>query len=123
MKSAKHDHGMHWSNRRQHMLGVFFLIGALTFALIAAAWRVNQLAGAPLQAAFAEEDYVDVLIAAGDTLWRLAVEHGPMGADPRHTVAAIIEANELENADLTPGTVLRIPVQERGSQWILAIKR
>lgn len=50
-----------------------------------------------------------VVVSTGDTLWELALEHGPQGADPRQVVAQIREINQLTDVDLTPGMVLFIP--------------
>jgi LysM repeat protein len=53
---------------------------------------------------------VDYRVLAGDTLWDIAREHGPEGADPRAVVHTIQEMNELEGSVIQPGQVLSIPV-------------
>lgn len=50
-----------------------------------------------------------VEVRGGDTLWELATDAAPT-ADPRETVAAIMELNGLSSAgDIRPGDVLEVP--------------
>lgn len=50
-----------------------------------------------------------VEVRGGDTLWELATDAAPT-ADPRETVAAIMELNDLSSAgDIRPGDTLKIP--------------
>ncbi|WP_158564381.1 LysM peptidoglycan-binding domain-containing protein [Jiangella anatolica] len=50
-----------------------------------------------------------VEVRGGDTLWELATDVAPT-ADPRETVAAIMDLNGLSSAgDIRPGDVLEIP--------------
>jgi LysM repeat protein len=52
--------------------------------------------------------YVTVL--PGDTLWNIAHDVAP-GADPRDTVAEIVELNALRGSSLQTGQRLAVPVQ------------
>ncbi|RIQ30060.1 LysM peptidoglycan-binding domain-containing protein [Jiangella rhizosphaerae] len=50
-----------------------------------------------------------VEVRGGDTLWELATDAAPT-ADPRETVAAIMELNGLSSAsDIRPGDLIQIP--------------
>ena len=50
-----------------------------------------------------------VVVSPGDTLWGLAVQARP-GADPRATIAQIVEINGLGSwADIHPGDELLVP--------------
>ncbi|WP_053203092.1 LysM peptidoglycan-binding domain-containing protein [Jiangella muralis] len=50
-----------------------------------------------------------VEVRGGDTLWQLATDVAPT-ADPRETVAAIIELNGLSSAaDIRPGDLIEVP--------------
>ncbi|MBB5789760.1 LysM peptidoglycan-binding domain-containing protein [Jiangella mangrovi] len=50
-----------------------------------------------------------VEVRGGDTLWELATDVAPT-ADPRETVAAIMELNGLSSAgDIQPGDLLKLP--------------
>jgi len=63
-------------------------------------------AGADEPASLATRDHV---VASGDTLWDIASEVADEGADLRHTVAWIIELNELDGGTIHPGDVLILP--------------
>lgn len=83
--------------------------------VVALAWLVLLAAGAlafvkPWDApAPAATDTTTVSVQAGDTLWELAGQIAP-AADPRDTVAAIMELNGLSSAtDIRPGDTLRVP--------------
>jgi len=56
-----------------------------------------------------EEQMVTVTVAQGDTLWTLADRFGPQHMDPRLVVEAILAANGLEDVNIYPGQVLKIP--------------
>lgn len=62
----------------------------------------------PTQAAD-KKTYKQVIVENGDTLWGLAVRYVP-GNDPRMVIDEIINVNELNNATISPGQVLDIPV-------------
>ncbi|SDS73608.1 LysM peptidoglycan-binding domain-containing protein [Jiangella sp. DSM 45060] len=52
-----------------------------------------------------------VEVRGGDTLWQLATDVAPT-ADPRETVAAIIELNGLSSAaDIRPGDLIEVPAR------------
>jgi nucleoid-associated protein YgaU len=48
-------------------------------------------------------------VRAGDDLWTIAGEQYGADADPRATVHAIREANDLQTSDLQPGQSLTLP--------------
>src|SRR5699024_3703352 len=50
-----------------------------------------------------EENYIDVKIVKGDTLWNIAIDYMPKGYDVRKMVFEIIEFNDIEDAGLYPG--------------------
>jgi len=49
-----------------------------------------------------------VVVAPGDTLWDLALRADPQ-ADPRVTVARIVELNNLSGGHIQPGQQLQLP--------------
>ena len=55
-------------------------------------------------------EFVTVHVGSGDTLWNIAEENMP-GIDVREAVYIIMQANDLDSAELTPGMVLDVPVQ------------
>ena len=52
----------------------------------------------------------DYRVKPGDTLWQIAHDHGPDGADRRAIVASIDKINDLDGGILQAGQVLMIPV-------------
>lgn len=54
-------------------------------------------------------DTYDYRVKPGDTLWKIAEDHGPDGRDIRDIVATIERINSLEGV-LQAGAVIEIPV-------------
>jgi len=48
-------------------------------------------------------------VQSGDTLWAIAVTHGPAGHDPRAVIDAIRRLNHLDGTVIRPGQALEIP--------------
>ena len=63
-------------------LGGALVLGILTFTLLAGGWRFMQITGGVLYASTADS-YITVVVTKGDTLWNLAVTHGPRCFAPR----------------------------------------
>lgn len=57
------------------------------------------------------EEYKEVVVRDGDTLWQIAGQHRGPGTDTRRMVDRIREVNELSNAVVRPGQVLKIPLE------------
>ncbi|HHT27099.1 MAG TPA: LysM peptidoglycan-binding domain-containing protein [Firmicutes bacterium] len=56
-----------------------------------------------------------IVVSTGDTLWGLALKHGPQGVDPRQVVTQIRDLNHLTDVNIVPGMVLYIPHKITGS--------
>ncbi len=52
---------------------------------------------------------VEYRVQLGDTLWEIAMDHGPNGADPRRIVDAIERLNGIDAGSLQAGQVIEIP--------------
>jgi len=98
------QHGQHLSTMvaryRRPLVRVAFALVVL--GLLASGLWVGRDSSAGSSAA-------TVVVEQGDTLWELAVEYGPPGADVRKTVCEIRKANHLAASLIHPGDVLRIP--------------
>ncbi|REJ33941.1 MAG: hypothetical protein DIU83_05050 [Bacillota bacterium] len=57
------------------------------------------------------QEYKEVVVRDGDTLWHIARRHAGPGVDTRQLVDEIREANDLPGAVLRPGQVLKVPVR------------
>lgn len=83
-----------------------FIIGiVLAVALTAVIPHVFSMALTP-----PAMQYVEVTVLPGQTLWEIAGEHKGERTDTRRMVDRIRTANELSDASVYPGQVLRIPV-------------
>ena len=52
--------------------------------------------------------YSTLVVQPGQTLWQIAEDLAP-GADPRTTIALIVELNDLSGGGLAAGQELRLP--------------
>lgn len=86
------------------LLGFLLLVGGLPTA--------RELAAVPTAAA------TSVRVAPNDTLWSIAKAHPVHGLDTAETVERIVMMNDLEGADLQPGTTLSIPSEASGESAI-----
>ena len=57
----------------------------------------------------ADTEPVTYTVAAGDTLWEIATEQYPPAEDPRATIEAIRQENDLEGYLIRPGMRLELP--------------
>ncbi|HEY8496768.1 MAG TPA: LysM peptidoglycan-binding domain-containing protein [Limnochordales bacterium] len=88
--------------RLAYVAAIVAVAGALVLLLIP---HVFSQTLTPVQ-----QEYVDVVVRDGDTLWQIARRHAGPGADPRQMVERIRAANGLETAVVRPGQVLKVPV-------------
>jgi hypothetical protein len=58
---------------------------------------------------FNETKYFEVPVRAGDTIWNIAKEHGTKSS-LRKNVYDIIEFNQIDDAMIYPGQILKIPL-------------
>ena len=92
--------------RRRRILVWRALLGAVGLALVVTPlWAIGTSDGPGVAR------HVEVTVAAGDTLWDLAREHGPEGADPRRTVRQICRLNGLRESTIFPQDRLLIPTE------------
>lgn len=59
-----------------------------------------------------KQQYIQVEVQAGDTLWSLADEYMSADCDPRESVHRISKSNGISASELYPGQVIKIPVDE-----------
>lgn len=59
-----------------------------------------------------KQQYIQVEVQAGDTLWSLADEYMADDCDPRESVHMISKSNDISASELYPGQIIKIPVDE-----------
>jgi len=59
------------------------------------------------------QEYEEVIVKTGDTLWKIAKEYTPKDYDIRKMVFEIREINNLESADIYPGDLVKVPIVNR----------
>lgn len=57
-----------------------------------------------------KEDYKEVQILKGDTLWNIAINNMSDGYDIRYLVFKLKEFNNMETAQIYPGDTIKIPI-------------
>jgi predicted Zn-dependent protease len=86
----------------------FTLMPAVALAGLSALVSVPVLSSSHLYAA-APQRYSSVIVRPGDSLWSLAADHTPAGANVQDTIDRIASVNHLEDATIVPGERLSIP--------------
>lgn len=56
---------------------------------------------------------IEYRVQAGDTLWDIAHEYAPKGADIREYIYNIKKDNGLKNSEICPGMLLEITTEEK----------
>lgn len=57
-----------------------------------------------------KQEYIQIQVEPGDTLWSIADNYMPDDMDRRKSVHIISSANDINASDLYPGQILQIPV-------------
>ena len=60
--------------------------------------------------ALSEQQYIEIQVKSGDTLWTIADEYMPDDMDVREAVYVICETNDIDANTLYAGQTLNIPV-------------
>lgn len=81
----------------------------LSLAIVAASVAGGQAGASTASKSAAEQSFITVTVAPGDTVWSLA-NHVGDGTDAGALVSAIIEINGLGSGDLSAGQKIRIPL-------------
>ncbi|NLN13995.1 MAG: LysM peptidoglycan-binding domain-containing protein [Tissierellia bacterium] len=58
------------------------------------------------------EEYKEIRVLEGDTLWGIARNYMPDKYDTRYLVHKLREFNELETAQIYPGDIIKVPILE-----------
>ena len=61
-----------------------------------------------------KENYIEIIVKRGDTLWNIAIKNMPKKYDVRKMVYEIMKFNEMEDANIYPGDFIKIPIKYNG---------
>lgn len=90
------------ANKRRFtiFLSIMFVITAMIFSGIS---KLN------LAYSSNDDDYAEMAIISGDTLWEIAKNNNPYNDDIRKIVYEIMKINNMKSAELKVGSVIKIP--------------
>ncbi|MEL7566472.1 MAG: LysM peptidoglycan-binding domain-containing protein [Dehalobacterium sp.] len=86
---------------RVSLLFVLVLVIYLTIGLKATAANFTEENGNPA--------YIEVIVKSGDSLWELTEKHYNGNSDIRKVIYQIKEINNLSNANIVSGQIIKIP--------------
>ncbi|MFS8541602.1 MAG: LysM peptidoglycan-binding domain-containing protein [Tissierellales bacterium] len=91
-------------NKKRFFISVF-IIALLVISLVSLIVNVKEAYSSTYK-----QEYKEVIVKAGDTLWKIAKEHMPKDYDIRKMVYEIRKINHLESADIYPGDLVKVPI-------------
>ena len=80
-------------------------------ASIALAFIISSALGFNTASGASTQQYVQIKVQSGDTLWTLAQEYGPSDMDVRNVIYEICRLNGITAADLQAGQYITIPTE------------
>ncbi len=83
----------------------FVVISLLMICTIA-----NTVLGFNDAVALTEQQYTEITVAYGDSLWTIADKYMPDDIDPREAVYMIMDANDIDGSQVYAGQTLNIPI-------------
>ena len=83
----------------------FVVISLLMVCTIA-----NTVLGFNDAVALTEQQYIEIIVEPGDSLWTIADRHMPDDMDPRKAVRIIMDENDMNDCQVYAGKTLVIPV-------------
>ncbi|NMA87232.1 MAG: LysM peptidoglycan-binding domain-containing protein [Tissierellia bacterium] len=84
---------------------VFILVFLLLITIIFFQ-KINRVYGS-----LYEEQYIEVKVERGDTVWDIARKYMPEKYDVRKMIFEIKEVNNMNNANIYPGDLIKIPIK------------
>ncbi|WP_025641145.1 cell division suppressor protein YneA [Schnuerera ultunensis] len=85
----------------------FIIITSITIAAIFFMLAKNQ----KVYSSTYKYNYREIIVKEGDTLWNIAIENMPKNYDVRKMVFEIKEFNQMVDANIYPGDLIKIPIK------------
>lgn len=90
-----------------------FITSILIFTAMVTAMTMILFGGNNVYSTKYEDEYIEVKIVKGNTLWDIALNNQPRGYDTRDMVYEIMSVNNLKDAKIKPGDVIKVPIREK----------
>ena len=96
--------------KRYKIKNRFRFITFVTVMMLIVSFAVSGLFNTIKAQSVKEQEYVEVSVEAGDTLWQLAKTYGSGNCDVRELVYNICQVNHIKAEDLRAGQTILIPI-------------
>jgi len=73
---------------------------------------VNSMLGLYDASSLTAQEYIDVEINTGDTLWDIAATYMPDDVDTRRAVHKLCSINDISANEIYPGQTIKVPVYQ-----------
>lgn len=84
---------------------IFVALVIIAFVIIS-----NSLLGLSDVSGLTENEYLEVTIESGDTLWNIADKYMPDGNDLRKCVHVLCQVNSITADSIYPGQIILVPI-------------
>ncbi|MCF6464959.1 LysM peptidoglycan-binding domain-containing protein [Clostridium sp. Cult2] len=85
----------------------FIFITSITIIAIILMFTNNQ----KVYSSTYKDLYKEVIVKKGDTLWNIAIDNMPSNYDVRKMVFEIKEFNQMIDANIYPGDLIKVPIK------------
>lgn len=99
-------------NKKYRITSKFRFTLFVAAAILCIFTAFNSLIGFNTVSSSSVDQYYQVRIQSGDTLWQIASEYGPDDADIRQIIHEICDINEITADSLEAGQKIIVPVYE-----------
>ena len=99
------------SRKRYRIKSKFRFITSMVVILSIIVGGFSLITGTYKSLALTKDQYTQIEVSYGDTLWDIANEYKSDATDTRRAVYEICKANDIVAADLVPGMVISVPME------------
>lgn len=92
-------------NRFYTFITLLFILSVIILSIFTTSLRAHSR--------ILKQNYKELVVYPGDTLWDIALEYKPSDYDVRDMVYQIKEFNNMETSYIIPGEVLKIPMETK----------
>jgi len=82
----------------------------VVFTMIFIVMVLNMILGLNSASSLTQQEYIEITIQDGDTLWNIAREYMPDNKDVRRAVHTLCNINQISAHELKAGQILIVPI-------------